>query len=337
MDLAGILHILHVAAVIIFAILTLICNMATIVAFLKVSGLQKKASSLLILNLSCADLGVGLIEIYELPLVAMKPWPYGKYGCQLLAFLGNLFVSAGMLTTVAICIDRFLLLSREYPKYLRIQTRKRIMCFIGGIWFYGVLLGTVELLLWDMLIPPALHDYFDFSHDCRSPPKHNLIFALVLFILGIFGPLLAIDSFGAVFVVRLIKKLRQPMVHPSSNTSMSSQNANQSSGMSAARPCSLSVPVAREAAIPMPEADPNKRYKKTAVLLGTIVLVVNICTLPYVLYVIITSFFCPQCNKAYHRDILRYLLYLNSCINPFLYAATMVKIRDFYKRVLCNS
>ncbi|XP_072037145.1 melanopsin-like [Amphiura filiformis] len=335
MDLAGNLHTLQVVVVIIIGILILISNMATIVAFLKVRGLRQKPSNLLILNLSCADFGVGLIQFYEIPLAANKPRPYDKFGCQLVVFLANMFVSAGMLTTVSISIDRFLLLSREYPKYLRIQSRKRIMCIIGGIWLYGILLGTIEVLLWDMLTPTALHDYFDYSQDCRSPPKHNLVFALVFFITAIFGPLLTIESFSLAFVVRLIQKLRQPMVHPSSNANTSSQNENpsQNPNRSAAGPSSSSnVPMAHR-----PEADANKRYKKAAILLGAIVLTVNICTLPYVLYIIITNVFCPQCNKAYYRDILRYWLYLNSCINPFLYAATVVKIRRYYKRTLCNS
>ncbi|XP_072037147.1 probable G-protein coupled receptor No18 [Amphiura filiformis] len=267
----------------------------------------------------------------------MKPWPYGKYGCQLLACLANLFFSAGMVTTVAISIDRFLLLSQEYPKYLRMQSRKRTICIIGGIWLCGILLGTSEVLFWDMLIPPALHNYFDFSKDCRSPPKHNLVFALVLFMLGIFGPLLAVESFSIAFFVRLIRKLRQPMVHPSINTSMSSQNMNSSPSRSAVGPSSSSsLPMAQRAVPRRSEADPNKCYKKAAMLLGAIVSAVNICTLPYVLYALITTF-CPKCNNVHLCDQLRNLLYLNSCINPFLYAATMTKIRNFYKRALCSS
>ncbi|XP_072022099.1 melanopsin-like [Amphiura filiformis] len=336
MDLASNLHILHVVAVSIVTILTLVSNVATIFSFIKVSLLRQKTSNLLILNLSCADLGIGLIQIYQFPLIAMNFWPYGKYGCQLLNFLGDLFFSGGMVTTVAISMDRFLLLSQEYPKYLRIQSKKRIMYIIGGIWLYGILLGTSEVIFWDMLIPPGSHDYFDFSQDCRSPPKHNLNFALVLFILAIFGPLLVIESFSIAFLVRLVRKLRKPMVHPSSDT-MSSQNANPSSNRSAAGPSgSSAVPMDHGAAIPRDEADSNKRYKKAAIVLGSIVLVVNICTLPYVLYALITVF-CPQYNNVHLQDTLRYLGYLNSCINPFLYAATMIKIRKFYKRVLCNS
>ncbi|XP_072037153.1 octopamine receptor beta-2R-like [Amphiura filiformis] len=336
MDLASNLHILYVVAGSIMAIVTLICNMATVVAFFKVSFLRQKPSNLLILNLSCADLGVGLILVCNFPQVFVKPGVYGKYGCQLFNFLANLFVSSGMVTTVAISMDRFLLLSGDYPKYLRIQSKKRIMCIIGGIWLYGILLGTSEVLLWDMLMPPGLHDYFDFSRDCRSPPKHNLVYALVLFVLGVFGPLLAIESFSIAFLVQLIRKFRKPMVHPSSDI-MSSQNANLNSSRSAAGPIgSSSVPMAQGAAIPMAEADPNKRYKKAAILLGAIVLVVNICTLPYVLYALITIF-CSQCNNVHLRDVLTYLIYLNSCINPFLYAATMIRVRKFYKRVLFNS
>ncbi|XP_072037149.1 beta-3 adrenergic receptor-like [Amphiura filiformis] len=335
MDLARSLHILYVVVVSVVSILTLISNMATIVSFFKVRLLRQKPNNLLILNLSCADLGVGLIQIYRFPKTAFRIWPYGKYGCQLLHFLVSLFVSAGMVTTIAIGMDRFLLLSRDYPKYLMIQSRKRIINIIGGIWLYGILLGSSEVLLWDILTPPTLHDYYDFNLDCRSPPKHNVVYALVVFMLGIFGPLLAIDSFSIAFFVRLIRKLRQPMVHPSSNTGMSSQIIHPSSSRSAAAP--NSVPMANGADVLRPGADPNQRYKKAAVLLGAIVLLVNICTLPFVLYVIITSVFCPQCNNAYHRDILGDLLYLNSCINPFLYAGTMIKIRKFYKRVLCNT
>ncbi|XP_072042875.1 melanopsin-like [Amphiura filiformis] len=243
--------------------MTLIGNMATIAAFLKVTPLRQKPGNLLILNLSCADLGIGLVQIFHFPQLALKIWPYGKYGCMLINFLINLFISAGLVTTVAISMDRFLLLSREYPKYLRIQSRKRIMCIIGGIWLYGILLGTIETLLFDMLIPPGLHDYYDFSQDCRSPPNHNMVFALVKFIVEIFGPLLAIESFSIAFFVQLIRKLRQRMVHPRSNTSMASQNANPSSSSSAAGPSgSSSVLMAHGAAIPRPDADPNKALQE---------------------------------------------------------------------------
>ncbi|XP_072022097.1 beta-3 adrenergic receptor-like [Amphiura filiformis] len=309
--------------------------MATIAAFLKVTLLQQKPGYLLILNLACADLGIGLVEIFHFPQLALKMWPYGKSGCMLINFMINLFLTAGLVTIVAISMDRFLLLSREYPKYLRIQSRKRIICIIGGIWLYGILMGIVDVLFWDKLTPPGFHDYFDFSKNCRSPPNHNLVFALVKFFTQMIGPLLAVESFSVAFFVRLIRKLRQPMVHPMSNTSMASQNP--SSSRSAAGPSGSSTgPMAHGAAIPRPDADPNKRYKKAAIVLGAIVLVVNICTLPFVLYAFITPF-CTQCNKAYHRDQLAYVMYLNSCINPFLYAATMIKIRKFYKRVLCNS
>ncbi|XP_072048579.1 lysophosphatidic acid receptor 1-A-like [Amphiura filiformis] len=231
-------------------------------------------------------------------------------------------------------MDRFMLLYKEYPKYLRIQSRKRVMCIICGIWLYGILLGTSEVLLWDILTPHELHGYFDFSQDCHSPPKHNMVYALVLAMLSIFGPLLAVELFSFAVFIQLMRKLRRPQIHPINNIT-SSQNMNPSSRRPATGR-SVIFAMAQRAAPPRPEADPNQRYKKAASVLGAIVLVVNICTLPYVFYVIITNFICPECINVYFENVLLYLLSFNSCINPFLYAATMNEIGNFYKRILCN-
>ena len=80
----------------------------------------------------------------------------------------------------------------------------------------------------------------------------------------------------------------------------------------------------------------RNRYVKAAVTLGALVVAVNICVLPFILYVIIVSFFCPQCSNGFIRDILANILYMNSCLNPILYAATMSKIRRFYKSLFCQ-
>ncbi|XP_072017445.1 beta-4C adrenergic receptor-like [Amphiura filiformis] len=351
MDLPPTLRILNVIAISIVIIVILISNMATMVAFFKVRSLREKAVNLLILNLSCADFGMGLVRVYAYPTTAIRYWPYGKFGCQSFSFLSDLFASAGMITTVAISVDRFLLVSCAYPKYLRIQSRKRIMCIIGGIWLIGILLGTSEMLLWDKLTPAELQDYFDFSKSCRSPPKYNIAFTLVLFTVVIFGPLLAIEIFSIAFVVQLMRKLRQRVVvHPSNSTSLSSQRPNTSvaemeTSVSTTQSRSQGHPnnsaasgmePSDSSSMPISRNDPNKRYKKAAVVLGALVMVVNICTLPYVLYTIIISLFCPRCNNSNIRAMLGNLLYLNSAINPFLYAATMSKIRQFYKHVLCK-
>ncbi len=321
------LHIIFVSVTGLTMIASVICNMATLAAFVKLENLRQKTSSLLILSLSCADFGVGLVHASQFPL-AVQRWPFGKLGCQVSHWLGSVCVSAGLLTTAAISIDRYLLISLEYPKYLSIQTKKRIMCTIGGIWLYGMVLGTTEVVLWDAIMPARLQDYFDYSRDCRSPPKRNPVFALLQFTFSLLCPVFIVEFFSLAFFVRLIRKLRHQSIHPGNDNPVIMDNSS----------CG-SVPLQVQRELPVPrqlQSDPNKRYKKSAKVLGAIVTVMNICTLPFVIYAIVTVF-CIECQYYYVRQPLVYLLYLNSSINPFLYAATMSAIRKFYKRILCKT
>ena len=80
----------------------------------------------------------------------------------------------------------------------------------------------------------------------------------------------------------------------------------------------------------------RNRYTKAAVTLGALVAAVNICVLPFVLYSITVSSFCPRCNNGMIRDLLVNILYVNFCLNPILYAATMSKIGRFYKGMFCK-
>ncbi len=305
-----------------------ICNVATMAAFFNLQVLRRKPSNLLILTLSCADFGVGLVQMLQLP-VALERWPFGKFGCQFAQWLGSVCVSAGLVTTAAISIDRYLLISREYPRYLVIQSSKRITCTIIGIWLYGFVIGTAEMVLWDPLTPSGLQDYFDYSRDCRSPPKGNPGFALFQFTFGILCPVFTVEILSSAFFVHLVRKLRSRAVHPMNNVAPNPAPNPMPNPRSAANSAKSAVP-------PQPQADPNKRYKKSAKVLGAIVTVMNICTLPFVLYALVTTL-CRECNITYIRTALAYILYLNSAINPFLYAATMPAISKFYKRILCRA
>ena len=192
-------------------LVNIIGNMGTIAAFIKIRSLRQKPGDLLILNLSIADLGVGLIQLYFLPAL-FQVWPWGKAGCQLNALLGNTFVVCGIYTTVCIAIDRYLMISREYPVYLKMQTKTRMYLYIVVIWGHGFLNGAIELILWDKVEVPGLgRDPFEYTQDCRSPPKHTFLYSLLLFVVNIFFPLALIEIFSTIFVIRLRKWLKGAM------------------------------------------------------------------------------------------------------------------------------
>ena len=105
-------------------LVTFVGNLATIVAFVKVRPLHEKPSDLFILALSCADFGVGIELLLVFPVAAIGYWPWGEVCCKMYSFLGNTCVFSGVIIIAFISCDRYLLISREYPKYIKLLTNK---------------------------------------------------------------------------------------------------------------------------------------------------------------------------------------------------------------------
>ena len=105
-------------------------------------------------------------------------------------------------------MDRYLMISREYPVYMKMQTKSRMYLYIVVIWGCGFLNGAIELILWDKVDVPVLgRDPFEYTQDCRSPPKHTFLYFLITFGMNIFFPL--IEAFCIMFVIKLRKRLKQ--------------------------------------------------------------------------------------------------------------------------------
>ena len=75
---------------------------------------------------------------------------------------------------------------------------------------------------------------------------------------------------------------------------------------------------------------PPNRYTKPALTFIALISAMSVCTLPYCFYML-TSFFCSPCYDHTVRGRLITLVFFNSFLNPFMYAATQVKIRKFYR------
>ena len=324
--------------------LTVLGNLATIAAFIKVRALREKPSDLFILSLSSADLGVGFVLLMIFPTNIIGYWPWGEFGCKFYIFVANTFVFGGVVNTTFISFDRYLLISQEYPKYMKIQSRKHVLRTILVVWLYSLSLGALEVSLWDIIEVPGMGKRkFDYSRECRSPPKHNFTYAISLFMANFFAPMIIIEFLSVVFVILLRRKLkkRAQVGFQEHDFSQQSDDPNRTEVV-AVSSIRSHAPVAT---VPNSNHNPQNtaggerastgnRYTKAAVTLGALVVALNFCLPPYVLYSLTVSFFCLRCNNPLVRDSLVYLIYLNSCINPVLYAATMSKIRKFYKDVV---
>ncbi|XP_072043937.1 kappa-type opioid receptor-like [Amphiura filiformis] len=76
----------------------------------------------------------------------------------------------------------------------------------------------------------------------------------------------------------------------------------------------------------------QNRYIKPVLTYVVLVISLSGCTLPVYVYLFYTLNICPDCYDYITTGYFYGILYLNSALNPILYAMTNAKIRGFYGR-----
>ncbi|XP_072018521.1 D(1A) dopamine receptor-like [Amphiura filiformis] len=305
---------------------TILANLATIYAFIKERHLREKASDLLILSLAGADMVIGMAVLpLNSPNFVLSFWPFGETICKVLSSLSIIGTEAGFMTMVAISYDRYLLISIPYPTYVKRQTQRKICVYICLCWLSGVLVSTLELTMWNYAkFISKIAATIDFKYQCLIPTRRVEALALAEFLLFILTPIISVVVFSVIFLVRLRRRLQERQrVTPSNfdqpETSIEQHNASacgsDTKGEYAGRGVNSS----------------KSRYMKPAVTLTVLVAAMIICVVPYCLYILLLGFWCPMCYDRAKMYAFVFMIYVNSLVNPCLYAATQSKIRRFYR------
>ena len=201
----------HGVFALIFACLNISGNLLIIIAFIKVKPLRVNPSNVLILALSIADLLYGsfVLILDAIPYAFMDVYPYGEYGCMMLVAGSNCYV-VGNLILVAISIDRLLLVSMDYNKYIKFQTLSRMKQILAICCAIGLASAVFELSLWNYAKstnPVAAN--INFSVACFSPARFTRWFGLT-YSIGLFCmPVLLVTVVSGVFFYRLHQKLKK--------------------------------------------------------------------------------------------------------------------------------
>ena len=327
-----------------FCFVTCIANLATILAFVKEPNLTERPSEALILSLSCADLGTGLLALpaNSLSYIFPRNWPLGEAGCRVEVFFFDLTVHSSLLTVFSISLDRFLLVYLEYPQYLKHQSHGRIRKTILTCWGIAILTAILEMSLWNLAKRlDQTASKIDFSQQCLSPPRRMKAFAITLITVLYFVPILVMCGLSLAFLYLLRKRL---IKHRVTKISTSQTATRETELKPNARVTELqsndSIMTTSFGAQSAQNATKKKiqmknRYVRPAVTLFALISAMTICMLPYCTYVIIIDGLCQSCT--YNRslfNILLFLQYSNALLDPFLYALTQRKIRKYFKNVL---
>ena len=294
-------------------------NLCTINAFLKLPSIIHDApSEMLILSLSCADLITGLfaIPLYS-PNWITGHWPLREVTCRIWGFLMDTVIIATLFTLCQISLDRFLLVLKEYPQYMKIQSRRRLQITVAVIWCLSLSVAAIEIDIWDvakMLDESA--SLIDYSKDCLSPARRVKWFSLTLFWAIYFLPILLVCALSTAFFYLLRKRLAKSWGMRAGSKLSRPNGGGQSR---------------KQSSSPSYYQQQKKQYIKPAATLLVLVSAMAVCMLPYCVYVIAMEAGCRQCADYDVLYVLLLLQFCNAGLDPFFYVMTQRQIQRFYK------
>ena len=105
-------------------------NLLIVTAIIKRQQLRTPCYSL-ILSIAIADLGMALIAAPQRIIENYIGWPFGKFLCNFLASVQELFVSVSVVTHTAIALERYRVIVQPFKNRMHIKTAKLI---VAAIW-----------------------------------------------------------------------------------------------------------------------------------------------------------------------------------------------------------
>uniref|UniRef100_A0A8C2AJ39 Leukotriene B4 receptor 2b n=1 Tax=Cyprinus carpio TaxID=7962 RepID=A0A8C2AJ39_CYPCA len=106
---------------------------------------KRSVTTLLILNLACADGFLMCLTIFFIIYLAEQNWIFGTVMCKLLFYLCNTNMYASIMIITLMSLHR--LVAVMWPKYLTACTRRRtVLLVLGGLWIVVFLLALPAVI-----------------------------------------------------------------------------------------------------------------------------------------------------------------------------------------------
>ncbi|XP_038052453.1 5-hydroxytryptamine receptor 1B-like [Patiria miniata] len=313
------------------AAITIVANLLAIAAFFRAKRICRKISNYFILNLSIADLLVGVMVI---PLnnlfVYYGYWPFGKIACKFwLLFQFACTVLSGF-ALVLISWDRFMWV-RAPLLYISYQSKKRAISVIMATVLASYVFVSVIDVEWEELSGVRNINY---TLECASEGIHSLAYAMVTLVFEFLLPMTLLTSFNALVFVKIRRILLARQRTESGTISMGIDDAHEQKHSSSSGGSGSVLTSGDAGASPSnPRMPGSQAYRKSAIMLALMTGTFLICWCPWFITVFINALGVPV--SPYALWGVSYLMFFNSAINPFLYASTNVHYRAQMMSFLC--
>ncbi|XP_041453464.1 histamine H2 receptor-like [Lytechinus variegatus] len=342
---------------------TTVGNFMVIVAYCRDHRIRSSAANLLILNLAFTDLTVGAL-LWPINIVWLIKyyWPFGEILCKVWLVTDYTMTAMSVLTMVLISWDRYCLLAMGV-KYRTVQTKKRIGIIICFTWAVELLWYISMAFVWS---PITGHYGVDYAVECDLETKTSLAMTLIHNTIQIYLPFVILIALNLA-VYSNIKRRSRGIVGQSPGNELSTLQAAEGDGYQTAATAldgqrrstrsdspstsanaadakaskekpngSLSnhEPHAKDKKESISKEHTFARHRKAAVVLGILVSCFLICWVPVQVTSIMYAICGNNCVSSLSIDITATLVWGNSMLNPFIYAATNKQFWRNFRRFL---
>ena len=289
-------------------------NLMVCFAIIANKSLRSSPTNLFILSLAFSDLFTATLAVpFDIEgLFLNLTWKHGEIMCQVWVTVYLITVPSSILTLLAVSVDRYKSLKDPLNRFrrFRFMTRKRALIIISVIWLYSLVFALIPVMGW------RAFDEFVYEGMCYFP-FHD-IYSTLSSCLNFIIPLLV--TCGIYVKIYLIARSQSSTFDKEISRQMRTTEA-----------CSRQTRSTEEKKIYLR----NIRAAKT---ISIFVAVFFFCWVPHSSINIVSNL-CQSCQAKIPNEVRVIFLmfgYLNSALNPFLFAFRDSRFKKTFSALKCR-
>ncbi|XP_077593316.1 5-hydroxytryptamine receptor 4 [Stigmatopora nigra] len=340
-------NILLTIALSIIIIMTVFGNLLVMVALCKDRHLRKKKTNYFIVSLAFADL---LVALVVMPFAAIElttgVWKYGEIFCLVRTSLDVLLTTASILHLCCIALDRYYAICCQPLVYRHKMTPLRVVAMLGGCWLIPTFISFLPIMQsWNVI---GIEDIIEERRASPSGSNEtsciflvNRPYALICSTVAFYVPLgLMALAYQRIYVtamshVRQIETLQRAGSTPVGRPAAPIVTARSSTCSGPEDHYHLGVAEGEFFSEPAPVVNNHMRVEtKAAKTLAVIMGCFCLCWAPFFITNVVDPFIHYSVPWQLWTTWL-WLGYINSGLNPFLYAFLNRAFRRAFLVILC--